>query len=164
MLSCILAMSFAVLFSLIPVTLTSNGLNQQAMFEQSSSEPPLPDEPSILNRLFLPQIFKTSISGSEESRSQETMHVANAEAYGDRILPPSANLSTFVSDTGGELNQYLNRTQTIDGKLTFTIAITAPVLPKSAVNPFGGFLDLTSAITLTNQHVLPKQAMLVLGI
>ena len=164
-LSCILVITFVVLFSTMSVASSSppNGLSQQPMIEQSPSEPPLPNEPTFSEHLFLPQVSKTG-PGSEEHSPQEALHIADADDKSERIPPPIANLSTFVSNIGGDLDQYLNHAQTLDGKLTFTIAVTAPVLPERAIDPFGGFLDPSFAITLTNQHVLPKQAMLVLGI
>jgi hypothetical protein len=164
--SCVLAAFLAMLFSTAPVASSSFsvGPGEQAMIEQSPSDPPLPDELPLPNRLFLPQVSKTGDGGADERPPQKSVHIAGTDAYTERVPPPVANLYTFVSDTGGDLDQYLSRAGTLDGKLTFTIAITAPVLPEAAVNPVDGFLHPLSAITLTNQHVLPKQAMLTLRV
>lgn len=114
-----------------------NTLGQKVMAEQAPSDPPLPDV--LPDHLYLPQVFKAGESSNERDPEQ-VVSIAGAETDTERVPPPATDLYTFVSATGGELDQYLNREETIGGKLTFTIAITAPVLSAMMVNPDDGFV------------------------
>lgn len=160
---CILA-AFAMLLSFTPVTgfsPSARSLTNQTKLEQSPSDPPVPGEQPAASRVFLPQVYKVNPDG-EHPLADSQMTIAGD--YTDRVSPPIANRHTFISGMGGELDQYLNRTGTIDGRLTFTIAISAPVLPPDVVLLDSGFVNPFYLPKLTEDHVLPKQAMLVLRI
>lgn len=81
--------------------------------------------------VFLPLISKGAVAfNSDEekpplllARQQNTDHIGLSP-----VAPPAANHETFVTDTGGWLDQYLGRTDLPNGLLAFSIGVNGPVL------------------------------------
>lgn len=81
--------------------------------------------------------------------AQNTNHSGNLPE-----APPIANTYTFVADTGGNLDQYLGRSDLASGLLKFQIGVNAPVLTPEQVS-VDGFLLGQHFLALVDQNELP---------
>lgn len=99
---------------------------------------------------------------------------APAVPAGDRRLPPAEALqgitgapispddSNFIADTGGNLDQYLFRTDVPDGRLRFEIPITRYYFTSASQIQFDadGFLTSSAAAYVKEKKILPATAHL----
>lgn len=97
----------------------------------SQVEPTTVPNAGSVTELFLPLVAQQTepqsvVSGVE---APPPLMAASSEHSGHSpVSPPPEARETFVTDTGGDLDQYLSRTDLAGGRLKFTVNIAAPVL------------------------------------
>lgn len=94
------------------------------------------------------------------SRSYTQDHVGNSA-----VAPPASNNHTFVTDSGGNLDQYVRRADLPNGLLKFSIGVNGPVLQlrPDQLSP-EGTVALLPFLVLVDQHILPQYAQLTLQV
>lgn len=95
---------------------------------------PIPSEQTP-TAIFLPLVFNSQKSHVATHGDILSGEMTSSDGSGNGSLepPPIPNNHTFVATTAEFLDRYLSRDMLPDGRLTFTIAITAPIVPVSAI-------------------------------
>ena len=147
-------------------TLMSEGTEQEAL--GSDDTQPIPEGGETL-QIFLPLVASGHAQESLlvehppqklTSRSSHQDHVGHSD-----VAPPEANNHTFVTDSGGALDQFVRRVDLPNGRLTFPIGINAPVLQlrPDQLSP-EGTVAVLPFLDLVDQHILPEYAQLTLQV
>jgi hypothetical protein len=100
----------------------------------AQSEPTLDPSVQTAATIFLPLIANELNSQPVARNESPPIRVmASSDHNGNsETPPPTVNNHTFVADEGDYLDNYWYRFELPSGQLTFTIAITAPVVPVNA--------------------------------
>lgn len=91
---------------------------------------------------------------------------ATLDSGNSPVRPSSASDTNFIVDEGGDLDRYLFRQNTPNGKLSFTLPIGryfSKLITPSNINA-SGFLKPNIANQLKSRHILPARARLTLEV
>lgn len=112
--------------------------------EDSQIEPTSVPTLLVTNKLiFLPLIAQQARPQRSVTHKEIPPHfpvMASGSNNSSLLRAPAASKYTFVADTGGNLDQYLYRSDLADGRLKFTINITAPVIISDSLYIRDGWL------------------------
>jgi pimeloyl-ACP methyl ester carboxylesterase len=159
---------FVTFFTVLPLAGQSDlsgppqGVEHQVGTEQSPANPPPPAAPAPADRIFLPLIANAELNASGEYPPANAVNAA-AHAGNSVEEPPVATRHTSVTDQAPWLDDYYGRADLPDGRLTFPITITAPVIEQYETHS-GGMINDDRYPKLLNIHKIPEYAYLELHV